>query len=93
MGSEWSGESIVCRSIGSRGGEMQHDTHKLARMCIFHAILKRVIFFYELWFGTLGEDGEKALLTYTSTLGCEICALVSFSCEYLGRGLVKTVGA
>jgi hypothetical protein len=33
------------------------------------------------------------LLTHTSTLGCEICALVSFSCEYLGRGLVKTVGA
>jgi hypothetical protein len=49
---------------------------------------------YELTFGALGGNQEKALLAHTTTQGCEICALgFLFSREHPGSDLMKTFGA
>jgi hypothetical protein len=53
-----------------------------------------VIYYYELTFGALGGNQEKALLAHTTTQGCEICALgFLFSREHPGSDLMKTFGA
>jgi hypothetical protein len=72
----------------------EERAHKFARMFILYAILEWVIYYYELTFGALGGNQEKALLAHTTTQGCEICALgFLFSREHPGSDLMKTFGA
>ncbi len=80
----------MCRSFGRGGGESPQICQDVYFVCD-----SRIgVYYYELWFGALGGNREKALLAHTTTQGCEICALgFLFSREHAGSDLMKTFGA